>query len=194
MPYLNNINYLIDDQIHINHLDYIRSDVEKQKKYVSLGAEYHYRTDKSPAEMAYWVLSQFLKEHEFTKDKIDTLIFTTDNLDESDELNVLAVNSLINELGIPQAFPIFQGHSNCANICTCFNTAYALVKSGQAKDVLIVSVDKIGEKDQDYMMDPEMSVLSDAAICLWISSTPVSGALKIEAVFQKNNPLENTGG
>ncbi len=190
MVYLSSIKYFLDNENPISDLDFLKSDSVVQNKYAAAGIKSHYKTDKSPSEMAYWVLSDFLKENKAIQDQIDTVIFTTDNSDGSNDINTLTANSLLNELGLSQAFPIFQSFSNCANISACFNTASALVESGRSKNVLVVSVDKMGEKDEDYMMKPEMSVLSDAAICLWISSTPTEGALKIEGIFLKNNPQQ----
>ena len=190
MAYLNEINYLLDEMRLVFDLDFIKEDIQQQNKYAAAGIKSHYKTDKSSSEMAYWVLSNFLNKNETIKNQIDTVIFTTDNVDRSDDINVQTANSLLNELGLPNAFPIFQSFSNCANIAACFNTACALVESGRSKNVLVVSVDKMGEKDENYMMKPEMSVLSDAAICLWISSTPAENALKVEDVFLKNNPQQ----
>lgn len=101
MPYLSTINYILDKECFFEDLVFVKTDIEKQKKYASAGIKNHYKTDKSPSEMAYWVLSNFLKNHEFIRNEIDTVIFTTDNLDRSNDMNVVTINSLLQELGIP---------------------------------------------------------------------------------------------
>jgi len=188
--YLNSIHYFLDEQHEITELSFIKNDPSSYEKYTSSGVQYHYKTDKSSVEVAYWVLSKFIESHPEIQSKIDIIIFTTNDFDKSGDMDVVAINSILNELGLSHAFPIFQGHSNCANVSACFHTACCMVESGKANNVLVVSVDNFGGEDQNYRMKNEMSILSDAGVCLWLSSQPLAQGFAIENIFLKNNPMQ----
>ncbi len=188
--YINSINCFLDKQCLVNELQDLKTNTEKAEKYHSYGAKFHYKTDKTSSELAYQVLSDFLLEDRITKDKIDFIIFTCDNIDGKNDINTLSVNSFLNKLGITNAIPIFQGFSNCANIAVALNSAASLIESRRAKNILIISVDTIGGEDKNYIMDTEMSIYSDAAICVWLSSSPTSESLQITDIFIKNNPAQ----
>jgi 3-oxoacyl-[acyl-carrier-protein] synthase-3 len=108
-----------------------------------------------------------------------------ESFDRDEPVSSLDVNRLLVDLGLNQAVPIHVSIANCANIVAALRVATAMIRTSEARHVLVVSVDKASRRPGGRRMFQEMSIKSDISVSCLVSG-PEHGPYGILYVKQHN--------
>lgn len=86
------------------------------------------------------------------------------------------VAELVGRLGLSNALPIGVTLNNCLTLLSAVSLASAMVRSGQVRNALVVSADRVA--DEAERIHP-FAIFSDAAVSCLISSSHVTGGFEI---------------
>lgn len=178
--FLNEIHYHLDKQKNINQLS---ETIEKSKieYYKRGGVEHYYTCTLSLIDYASKILTDMFNTSHIEGDDIDHVIFVSDSIHKNAiGFNIREIGQLLKKNGMEDAtFSKLTG-AQCANTSLALQSAFSYVKSGVYDEVLVVSVEsRFSRNEKEYLMSPEMSILSDAGIAFRVSSSQEINSLEI---------------
>jgi len=191
--YLDGVNYVLGELKDISTLDYLSSDPQKLDKYYKMGLKTYSESPIPSIEMAYHSIVKTLKDSTLEPGDIDILLYVAEPRGQDKKIGSFEVNELAKYAGMVNAIGIGLSLSDCANILMGLQMGYALIKSGQAKNVMVVSSHKFFDNHRNRLMEMDVSVCSDAAVSAIITENP--GDFLIEGVSMgKYAPVDRTNG
>jgi len=136
-----------------------------------------YRTSsRSPAELAKVSLGQTIEQVDPSAiEAVRHVIYATNSMWETSFTDPATLGSLLCDLGLPGAYPYGIFLSYCANLQCALELGSSLIRAETAEHVLVVCTDKADPKS-DRLVEPRISVHSDAAASFLLTSTPRRGA------------------
>lgn len=172
----------------IGEIDFLRDDPRKLELYRLAGFEYYAESELSMRELARRSAIQTLEVSGVRRSEIDICLYVAESFDRDELVNAEEVNRLLLDLGLDSTSPIHVSISNCANIMSALRVATALIAAGEARHVLVVSVDKASRRRGGRKMFQEMTIKSDVSLSCLVSG-PGAGPY---AILHLN--LQNTAG
>jgi 3-oxoacyl-[acyl-carrier-protein] synthase III len=169
------IAYHLGDLKPIADLDFLRDDPEKLTLYGLSGFEHYAESQLSMRDLAYRSAIQTLQNSGIDRSLIDVCLYVAESHDRDEPVNSFEVNRLLVDLELNTAVPIHVSVSNCANIVSALRVAAALLESGSARHILVVSVDKASQRYGGRQMFQEMSIKSDISVSCLVSRSQAGG-------------------
>lgn len=142
-------------------------------------------SDVGARELARRVAERSLSACGVPREDFDVVLYATDLLPTEALFSTTELNGLLNDLGLPNAYPLGVSLGACANFAPAIQIAASLVQTGGARNVLLVIVEKLQEP-HSRLMDLGMSVLSDAAVACVVRGG--SGAYEVLRVGRASTP------
>jgi 3-oxoacyl-[acyl-carrier-protein] synthase III len=153
----------------ISDIDFLRDNERELAFYKAAGFESYAESDMSMRELALRSAAMTIGNCGVDRAEIDVCLYAAESNGRDEQVSSVEVNRLLVELGLEHAMPICISVSNCANIMAALRVALALVRAGDARHVLIVSVDKAPRRYGGRKMTHEMSLKSDGSVSCLIS-------------------------
>lgn len=170
--YLNEIIYSFEK---CNDISLLKDEIgdTKLEEYRSNGVSEFYISDKELVSTAEKLLSDFFKLELIDPEDVDHVIFVSDTFENYDiGIDLPSISKLLNKFDMQETTYSKINGAQCANLALAFMTGISHIKSSFYDNILIVSIEsKFGKNLSNYIMSPEMSVLSDSGILLWISES-----------------------
>jgi 3-oxoacyl-[acyl-carrier-protein] synthase III len=167
------ISYHLGTLRPIDDLDFLRDSPERLALYKLGGFERYAESDLSTRELAYRSAAQTLDECGIRREDIGICLYVAESFDRDEAVSAADVNRLLVQLGLPKAVPIHVSISNCANIMAALRVATALIRAGEGRHILVVSVDKASRRAGGRRMFQEMSIKSDVSVSCVVSGPAV---------------------
>jgi 3-oxoacyl-[acyl-carrier-protein] synthase-3 len=192
--YLHAVNYVLGELKDISTLDYIKNEPGRLEKYYKMGLKSYSESDIPTIELAYHSIVKTLEDSSIEASEIDILLFVSEHRGQDKKIGSYEVNELAKFAGMSNAYGIGLSLSDCANILLGIQMAQAMVNAGQAKNIMVVCAHKYSNKNQDRLMEMDVSICSDGAVSAIVSSTPgdylIKGVTlgKYAPVDRKNGP------
>lgn len=164
--YLDAIAYVVGDPVSIDDLPECRNSAADRDVLHQEGYENFLVCHDDIEDMALRSVQRTLADSGLAPGEIDILLFVSDSGGDqrARECNS-RVHRLCMRLKLANAYPIGINQSTCGNFCSALRVAAALLQTGDARNVLLVTVDK--SENGSRVMDNNAAVLSDgAASCL----------------------------
>lgn len=169
----------------VAELDFLRDDPEKLALYRLAGFESYAESELSMRELGFAAAAPALEASGIAPGEIDVLLYVAESFERDEPVQSHEVNRLLLDLGLSNTVPIHISIANCANIVAALRVAIALTRTGQARNVIVVSVDKASRRYGGRKMFQEMSVKSDVSVSCVVSG-PGAGPYEILYVGQHN--------
>lgn len=152
------------------------------------GLRYYRTTERSPLELARCALAGTLERvNPAIRGEISHVLYATNTMWRAEFSDAAALGDLLAGLGLRRAYPIGLFLSYCANLQASFDVATALIRSGQAEHVLVVCTDKT-EPESDRLVQPKISVHSDAAASFLLTTEPAAGGYRLRRTMLHIDP------
>jgi 3-oxoacyl-[acyl-carrier-protein] synthase-3 len=143
------------------------------------GLCYYRTTDRAPIELAHSALARTLDAADPAwRGEIRHLVYATNTMWTTDYANATALGGLVTSLGLSRAYPYGLFLSYCANLQASFDLASAWIRAGAADCVAVVCTDKT-DPASDRLVQPKISVHSDAAASFVLTREPVPGSFRV---------------
>jgi 3-oxoacyl-[acyl-carrier-protein] synthase-3 len=166
---LGSIAYHLGDRRPIDELDFLRADPRRLELYKLAGFEAYCASELSMRELAARSARQTLERSGLRPEDIGACLYVAESYDRDEVVSSPEVNRLLVDLGLTRAVPIHVSIANCANILAALRIARALVASGDAQHVLVMSVDKAARRASGRRMFQDMSIKSDISVSCVVS-------------------------
>jgi len=188
---IGSVSYSLGTLKSIDDLDFLREEPGMLERYKDAGFERYAESDLSMRELACAAARQTLETCGVAPAEIDTCLYVAESLGRDEPVSFLEVNRLLVTLGLERAVPIHVSIAACANILAALRVAVALLQAGDARHVLVISVDKASRRDGGRWGGgprsfSHMSVKSDLALSCLVSK-PGLGDYGILYVRQHND-------
>ena len=189
--FLSGINYYVGELKDISIIDFLKNDIKKLEHYYKIGLKTFSCSKYSMTLIAEKSIAKTLSETNIPPDQIDVLIYVAESSRREEITNSTKVIQLLKNLKLNNAYPIGLYLSSCANILMGVQIAHTLIKSGEAKNIMLVATDKPDQQTNSRIMNPEVGVRSDAAVSALVSSEPVG--YKFLGTKNKKNKMALSG-
>ena len=159
---INAIEYHLPENIITNQmLGKLNStwDMELLEKWTGVSKRYYASDNQTALDLAFIASEKLLKHIQISSEKIDSLIFCTQSNDYIMPPNSAVLHGL---LGLSEAVFAFDINLACSGFINGISIANGLMKSGTAKNILLVNADTISK----YVNDKDRStkvLFGDAA-------------------------------
>jgi 3-oxoacyl-[acyl-carrier-protein] synthase III len=168
---ISSIAYCLGSLRPISEIDFLRDNERELAFYKAAGFQSYAESDMSMRELASRSAAMTIENCGIDRSEIDVCLYAAESSGRDEQVSSVEVNRLLVELGLEHAMPICISVSNCANIMAALRVALALVQAGEARHVLVVSVDKAPRRYGGRKMTHEMSLKSDGSVSCLISRT-----------------------
>lgn len=163
--------------------------IEKEELRASIekcGFQYYRKSELSPAQLAYACVRKLFEAHPAVAADIDTVIYASLTLRESEFYNEQLGDCLI-RLGLEQVNMIGLFSSECGNLGNALLVAQSLIHSGKAENILVIAADVC--LDEHKRVIDENVVVSDGASCFVVNCDPRNDFQLIDTVQRSNHRL-----
>jgi 3-oxoacyl-[acyl-carrier-protein] synthase-3 len=181
--YLTGLAYELGDFHAIEDIDELREKPQVLEILLTLGLETYTKSNLTTLEMAKKSALRTLERAKISPKDIDVLIYATYSLWDLEFPGYLEIGRLINDLGLENAYPIGTFLSGCGNLHTAFRIGTNLIKSGNCKNVLVITTDRFPEI-KSRIVQPGSYVLSDAAASCLLTISEVKGEFEVRCTSQ----------
>lgn len=168
--FIDSIAYVTGQPVALETLAECRESPQNLQVLQQEGYEQVLVSRESVADMAMRSLRKTLEQGDIDPADIDLLIYSSDSAGDQRERECNSqVHRISLELGLENAYPLGINQSTCGNFCSSLRVAAALLKTGETRNVLLVTAEK--SENGERIMDSNAAVLSDgAASCLVTTS------------------------
>ncbi|WP_273761794.1 3-oxoacyl-[acyl-carrier-protein] synthase III C-terminal domain-containing protein [Nostoc sp. UHCC 0926] len=184
--YLSSIAYNLGNFYSIEEINELRDKPEVLESLLTLGLDKYSKSNLTTLEMARESGIQTLDKANISGKEIDVLIYATYSLWDFQSSPFVEIGHLIHELGLKNAYPIGTFLSGCGNLQTAIRIATNLIRGEECKNILIITADKFSE-NTSRLVQPNVSVLSDAAASCLITNDEVQGGFEVLSTNQVMN-------
>ena len=168
--FLDSISCIIGDPFPVDELPECRKSSADMQVLKQEGYENFLTCSASIEEMAIQSLQKTLENSKISPDMIDILIFSSDSAGDQRERECNSiVHNICAKLGLVNAYPLGVNQSTCGNFCSSLRIAAALLQTGDAKHILLVTAEK--SENGKRIMDSNAAVLSDGAASCLVSTS-----------------------
>lgn len=183
--YLHAIEYELGELRDLESVREFADDSSMLEVYRVRGLNTFSETKLSASEFARGVAERTLKKARIDPAEVDVVLYATDFLMTGAMFSRPEINLLLNDLGLTNAFPIGISLGACTNFAPAIQLAASLLRTGQARNVLLLIVEKL-DPAMSRLMDLGIAILSDAAVACLISSQP--GDYQVLGVGRSSSP------
>jgi 3-oxoacyl-[acyl-carrier-protein] synthase III len=185
--YLTALAYELGEQEHV--LDDLAAVLPGVRASLQEAGLRHYRTTgRTPLELAGCALARTLDAAgEGLRGEIRHVLYATNTAWSVEFSNAAALGDMLTAMGLVRAYPIGLFLSYCANLQASIDVAAALVRSGEADHVLVVCTDKT-DPASDRLVQPRISVHSDAAASFLLTRDPAPGSYRLRRTVMRIDP------
>lgn len=183
--FLHSIEYELGELRDLETVRELAEDPGMVEVYRVRGLNTFSETKLSAREFARGVAERTLAKARVDPAEVDVVLYATDFLMTGAMFSRPEINHLLSELGLTNAFPIGISLGACANFAPAIQLASSLLRTGQARNVLLLIVEKV-DPAMSRVMDLGIAILSDAAVACFISTEP--GAYEILGVGRSASP------
>lgn len=159
----------------ISDIDELKSNDDLLETLFALGLNtYAAANIKELFRMSAEVVGEVLAQNNLNANDIDAIIYPStcyfmgSNTNNPD-LPTSLIEHVVDTLGMPKAIPYGVSFSRCVNSINAIEFARGLIASGAANNVLVLVADSM-QKGFSRIVDPGISVVSDVAACLLVTS------------------------
>lgn len=190
--YLDAIAYVVGDPVSIDDLPECRDSATNREVLHQEGYGNILVCHDDIEDMAVRSLQRTLANSGLAPGEIDILLFASDSGGDQRERECNSrVHRLCMRLKLENAYPIGINQSTCGNFCSALRVAAALLQAGEARNILLVTVDK--SENGSRVMDNNAAVLSDGAASCLVSRSE-SGRYRLLGITQAcSHPLGGEG-
>lgn len=184
--YMKGISHEIEEPRDIQQLDELRENPDLLTTFKSLGVASYSASKRSITELAAACGARSLWKGKVAPEDVDLLILSSSAFG-GPELNGKDIQWLVLKLGIKNAYPVGVTLSDCANFIVALAIAVDALRQGRARNVLVISVDKIRAGDS-RIVAPDVTVASDSAASVLLTSE-AEGPFEVLATEQYMIPM-----
>lgn len=168
MVYLHGLTYVLGRACKTSELSLDRrSAIELLAK----GADGYRKAELGLIDAAVTVARECLKRSSVSPEGIDMVLFGSNSLNAPDAANDIG-HSLVSILGLKRAHAQLVGFQNCGDSVPILRTAQAMVRSGLAKNVLVVMADDTDAAALPRVVGANAYLHSDGASACLVSARP----------------------
>jgi 3-oxoacyl-[acyl-carrier-protein] synthase III len=168
LTFINAIAYELGEEVHnIDDLTHVLPGT--LTRLHEGGLEKYCVTTRTPIELARGPVEQTLAAAGVKSQMINRVIFATNSFDNSEVALPAGISALMAANGLPRVFPIGTFLAFCANFQSALELARALIESYREDCVLVVCTDVLAP-ERDRIVEPKISVHSDAAVSFLLSA------------------------
>ena len=174
--YMTALGYHLGDSYPISEIKELQINPEEEilETLLEVGLQNYTRTSLSPIEMAKESIQVTLKKTSIHSRDIDALVYATSSFWQPSSSSTKEISRLIYELDLNNAYPIGVFFSDCSSMLTSIRLASNFIKTGEWRNVLVVSSDTISD-DETRIIPPKTSISSDAAASCILTSEKEEG-------------------
>jgi 3-oxoacyl-[acyl-carrier-protein] synthase III len=183
--FLDALTYELGQLRDIEHIPELIEDPAMLEVYRVRGLGTFAESSLTPRELGTRVAARTLSEAGIAPSEIDLVLYATDHLTTEQLYGRPEMNHLLSDLGLSTASALGIALGGCANFGSAIQVAASLIRTGEARNVLLLIVEKL-HGPGSRLMDLGMSVLSDAAVACVISARP--GAYEVLRVGRSSAP------
>lgn len=182
--YLSGIGYTLGEPHRIADLNEVRTNPELRDALLSesAGLENYLKSEKEPYQLGIEAVRKSLPQLDVQPNEIDGVIYATSSFWKEEYYKRRQISRLLIETDLMNAYPIGTFFSDCANFQSGVRLASSLVRAGEMKNVLLVTVDR-AQGLPNRVIPPSVSIASDAGGCCLISNRPQG--YEIKAISQR---------
>jgi 3-oxoacyl-[acyl-carrier-protein] synthase III len=176
--------YAVGPLESIENIVELQQDREVLENMRALGVDTYGRHDGSPFDLARRAIAQSLEKADVSGADLDAVVYVTTAYASTNKpwrpyAYGAEIRELVREFGAVRASPYLISLSQCVNLIAGLQVAANLVLLGNARTVLVFAADCIAE-GFSRIVDPKVSVISDAAASCVVTSRP--GGYEIERI------------
>jgi 3-oxoacyl-[acyl-carrier-protein] synthase III len=181
--YLSGFAHELGERAPITEVEELSGKPEVLENLHALGLKWYARSTVSSMELARRSMSQTLAESGVAASDVDAVVYATNHFRDEDIWKD-PVKRVLHDLGLIHAYPYGVSFSACGNLHSALQVATGLLRTGECRNVLLVTTDRTGELfPESRIYSTNVSICSDgAASCLL--STEVRGACRWRATYQ----------
>jgi 3-oxoacyl-[acyl-carrier-protein] synthase-3 len=166
--------YALGERREIDELPELQADRDLLETFQALGLHSYRRSSSPPAELAAASIGETLRRAALPASEIDVLIYATTSFWQESFYRRQEVSRLLDVTGLTKAYPVGVTLSECANVQTALRVGAAMIAAGEARHVLVVSVDCTAPS-ASRLVPPRVSVKSDGAASVVLSPESLGG-------------------
>lgn len=166
--YLGSVAHELGERQDIAELEAFRNDPEKLAAFRKMGMEQYCHARVDAQELARISMAKTLQRSPLAPEQIDVVLYCSENVGITPESTQRFHRSL-HELGLVNAYPIGVTMSNSSNCSTLCRVATSLIRSGEARHVLLALAD-VAKSAAARVMEPALAVIADGAASCIVSS------------------------
>ena len=184
--YWTSSSYELGDLQKIEEIDELKENKQILNTLLTLGLDQYSKSKVSAMDMAKRSILNTLQKTNISREDIDALVYASYSFEDSGFYLHRHIGNLIDELGLENAYPIGTFLSGCGNLHTAIRIAKNLIKSQECKNILVVTTDVVS-KNISRIVQPNISVLSDAAASFILTSCQTEGEFEVLSNNQHMN-------
>ena len=161
----------------LENMGVFQGDPGKMEGFRSMGMHRYARTSQAPVDLAFESVKKTLERSPVPVDKIDALLYCTENGAGYSFYGQFADWCV--RLGLRNAFPIGLFMAGCGNFGSALHLSHGLLRNGAFRNILLVTVYVEQEGELRRLMEPAVGILGDgSASCLLSSEAPLDFQLE----------------
>lgn len=189
--YLGSIGYELGQQKNISELPFFDHEKNLLDIFKARGLSSYTESQLRPHELAKSAIEKTLAKNFCLPELIDCIVLATDSFWDEAIYSRSQFNIIMNDLGLKNAYPIGVFMLECTSSSVALQIASNLVFCKKANNVLVVCTNKVKPgQDQERIIQPGISILSDAAVACLVSSQNTGEYQLLSAEQMHSSSLE----
>jgi 3-oxoacyl-[acyl-carrier-protein] synthase III len=168
--YMSAIAYVLGERRPIEELDALRRNADMLQAFKAARFELYCKSSMSPIELACLSMSQTMAKTSIKPSDIDYVLYCCEynpDLQSHKHLHLECAR-----LGLHAAMPVGLYFTGCGNVASGMAMAQSLIRSGQARNVLLLTSDCSADENK-RVVPPSIAIMSDgASSCLLTADRP----------------------
>lgn len=146
----------------------LRESPELLNHFTEVGLKEFRISNVSPLSLAERAIKKCLKKISTSANQVESIFYAINNFYEDNFDSQKSICEHMMRLELTKAYPICLSFSFCSNYLVALNAAMQAINSGQYKNALVVTSDKL-PATTSRVVQPNVSIASDAASCCYLS-------------------------
>jgi 3-oxoacyl-[acyl-carrier-protein] synthase III len=176
--YLSAIDYVLGERRPIDELARLKEDATMLQAFRDAGFENYCRSSISPIALACQSMERTLSKASIKPADIDHVLYCCEYNPDLESHKVLHLECA--RLGMHRAMPLGVFFTGCGNFSSGMTMAQALIRSGQAHNVMLLTADC--SADAKRVVPPSIAIMSDGASSALLTADRPTGADAFEVI------------
>ncbi len=190
--YLGSISYELGQLKDISSLPFFTQEKELLNIFQTRGLANYAESQLKPHELLKIVACKTLEKSFCPPESIDYVVIATDSFWDKAVYSRVQLNHIMNDLKLINAYPIGIYMAECTSSSVALQIASTLISCRKASNVLVICTNKVKQgHDHERIIQPGISILSDAAVACLVSSQHTNEYQLLEVEHIHSADLEN---